>query len=291
MNKKEIIGLFLKKGILLSPEELEKINEENYIEILEGKTNEKKDERFVVSEPIKGKISSEEFIKIQNTKFEFLREILLKKIEAVSINKGRKVFSEVAIIGRVKETTAKGFVVEDVTGETEVITENEEINMGDILGVKGFFKANSLFPKQIIWPDVPLENNPKPPGTKITLTTKTKETNGIVVCPGADPSEDVITGFEKFGMIKIPKDGEKIRIIAYSPEKDINEEAAVRILKKRLIPEKWIVDNLIREIPNILWLFNNKQNWTRNYKGVVIVSSDEGSFAEYGEDGIRFEKI
>ena len=37
MDKKEIIGMFLKKGVLLSPGELEKINKENYMQILESK--------------------------------------------------------------------------------------------------------------------------------------------------------------------------------------------------------------------------------------------------------------
>ncbi|MEE9323318.1 MAG: hypothetical protein V3U72_02110 [Candidatus Aenigmarchaeota archaeon] len=292
MNKKETIGLFLKRGILLSPEELEKINEENYMQVLESKSGEKKDEGSVVSRPQKGKISSEEFIKKHNMKFEFLRETLLRKIEAVSINKGRKVFSEVAIIGRVKDITERGFVVEDVTGETETVTEKEEIKVGDVLGMKGFFKENLFFPKQIIWPDVPLENNPKPLGTEITLTTKVKEnTNGIVVCPNAKESENTITGFDKLGMIKTSKEGREIRIVAYSPEKEINEEEAVRILKKRLIPEAWVVDNLMKEIPDIFWLFNNKRNWTRNYKGVIIISSDESSFAECGLEEIRFGKI
>ena len=175
MDKKEIIGMFLKKGVLLSPGELEKINKENYMQILESKSGATEKKEHAVKEPMRGKISTEEFIKICNRKFEFLRETLLKKIEAVSINKGRKVFSEVAIIGRVKELTGKGFVIEDVTGETETVTENKGVNAGDVLGMSGFFKENRFFPKQVIWPDIPLENSPKPIQTKITLTTKVKE--------------------------------------------------------------------------------------------------------------------
>ncbi|UCC91347.1 MAG: hypothetical protein JSV39_03460 [Candidatus Aenigmatarchaeota archaeon] len=292
MDKKGIIGRFLKRGILLSPEELEEINEENYMQILEsrGGATEKK-ERIVV-EPKGGKITPDEFIKTQNTKFEFLREILLKKIEAVSINKGRKVFSEVAIIGRVKELTGRGFVVEDVTGETEVVTENEETGIGDVLGAMGFFKENCFFPKQIIWPDVPLENTPNTPGKSITLTTKLKEgMKDVVVCPDAKPSENVVTGFDKFGVVKITKGGSEIRILVFSPDKEKNEDGAVRILKKRTVEGGGVVDDLIKEIPDIFWLFNNKRNWTKNYRGVVIISNDENSFAEYGEVGVRFGKI
>ncbi len=292
MDKKGIIGRFLKKGILLSPEEFEKIDEENYMQVLEsrGAGTEKK-ERIVV-EPKGGKITPEEFIKIQNTKFEFLRETLLKKIEAVSINKGRKVFSEVAIIGRVKELTGRGFVVEDVTGETEVVSEKEEIRTGDVLGARGHFKENCFFPMQIIWPDVPLENTPRMPRTGITLTTKLKEgMKGVVVCPGAKPMENIVTGFDKFGVVKITRGSSEIRILAYSPEKETNENGAVRILKKRRAEGGRVVDDLIKEIPDIFWLFSNKRNWNKNYRGVVIISNDKDSFAEYGEDGVRFGKI
>lgn len=291
MDKREIIGIFLKKGILLSPEDLEKINRENYMQILESMGGVAKKEEYVVSGPRKGKISSEEFIKIQNEKFEFLREILLKKIEAVSINKGRKVFSEVTIIGRIKELTERGFIVEDVTGETEVVMENKEANIGDVVGLSGIFKENHLFPKQIIWPDIPLDNKPKPIKMKITLTTKLKENmNGLIICPNAEKSENVISGFEKLGTVKISKDGEDFVIIAYYPSNEVKEEEAMRTLKKRLIPED-VPDNLITEIPDIFWLLNNKRNWTRNYKGVVIISSDDKSFVECEGERIKFGEI
>lgn len=291
MNKKEIIELFLKNGVLISPDELERINSENCTAILEAKTGGTKNE-FTVNEPRRGRISSEEFIRACNSKFDFLRDTLLKKIDAVSINKGKKIFSEVAVIGRVKESTAKGFVVEDLTGETEVIGENKEINAGDVLGVIGFFKDNSLFAKQIVWPDIPLEHSPKPIRMKITLTTKVKEDmGGLVICPNAEKSKNVISGFGKIGMIRISKDGHDIRIIAYSPGNKVSEEEAVRILKKRLLPEEEVLDNAITEIPDIFWLPGNNENWARNYRGVVIISSGEGSFAEYGADGVKFGKI
>jgi hypothetical protein len=158
--------------------------------------------------------------------------------------------------------------------------------------MKGFFKENCFFPKQLIWPDIPLGNNPEPSETKITLATKTKETtDGFLICPDAKPSENVITGFDRLGMIKISKGGKDIRVIAYSPGKETSEEEAVGILKKRMIPEEGVVDNLIAEIPDILWIFNNKRNWRRNYRGVVIASSDENSFVEYVRGEIRFRKI
>ena len=295
MNKREIIDFFLKRGVLLSPEELEGTNKENYMKILEKKRGKQKDEKgedFVVEEPKKGKISAEDFIKTYNKKFEFLKEKLLKKTEAVSINKGKKIFSKVTIIGRVKETTPKGFVLEDVTGETEVVEEKEKPNTGDVLGAKGFFKENSFFPEQIIWPDIPLDNNPDTIKKPLTLTTKVKENmNGLIICPKAEGKDSVITGFDGLGKIKISNEGKEIIVLAYSPGERFDEEEAVKVLKRRIVPEDEILDNLITEIPDIFWLFDNEKNWTRNYRGVIIISTSKSSFAEYEKGNIKFEKI
>lgn len=289
MDKKEIVKSFLKEGVLLSPDDLEKINKENYEQILESKkgkpkTEKKKDTSTTVKKTAEDTMSTEDFIKAHNKKFEFLRDILTKKTEAVSINKGKKIFSEVTVIGRVKEKTQRGFIIEDVTGETEVIGEDVDVNDGDVLAIRGLFKDNRLLPVQVTWPDVPLENGLKPIESKITLTTMKKEgMNGLVVCP--DKSLGAANCME------IQGEGENIRIMAYHPGEETNEEGAVKMLKRRLTPEEKIPDNTITEIPNIFWLFNNKRNWSKNYKGVVIISTDEDSSALYEAGLVRFEKL
>lgn len=291
MEKRDILELFLKNGILLSPEEFETIDEKNYMQVLKKRSGEKESE-VTVTIPKTGKMSCEQFIKICNNKFEFLRGEILRKTEAVSINKGKKVFSEVTIIGRVKEMTSRGFILEDITGETEVVNESKDISIGDVLGLKGFFKENRFFTSQIIWPDIPLVNNPKPTGLRITLTTKVKEVmSGIIVCPDAEESANVITGFGRFGVVKISKHHAKFMIIAYSSPSEVSEDAAVKMLKKRMITDETIVENLIAEIPQILWFFNNKRNWTKNYRGVMIISSSSKNFAEYDGGEIIFGEI
>jgi len=288
MNKKDIIDLFLKNGVMLAPDELENINEQNYMQVLEKKLGETNDE-ILIAKQSSGKISCGDFIKLSNRKFEFLREILLKKTDAVSINKGRKVFAEATIIGRVKERNANGFVLEDVTGETEVMNENNDVKTGDIVGLRGFFKENRFFPNQIIWPDIPLENNPRPPGAKITLTARIKETMaGLIICPSGGKAGNIISGFGRLGSIKIKKHGGEIHLLAFSPEREMNDGDAVKTLKKRQISDDGIADNLIADIPGIFWLFNNGKNWTKNYRGVVIISSDSGSFAEYDNGEVHF---
>jgi hypothetical protein len=293
MEKKDILELFLKNGVMLSPEEFVEVNEKNYMHLLEKKLGGGKKDDFTIVKPKSGRISCEQFIKISGGKFEFLRDAILKKTEATSINKGKKVFSEVTIIGRVKEITGRGFTLEDVTGEAEVVSENRDIKPGDTLGVKGFFKENSFFPNQTIWPDIPLENNPEPVGIRITLTTKVKDEGmpGVIVCPETERKCNIITGFGRLGTVKISKGSSEMAITAYSAPGEIKEEDAVRILKKRLIPEDGVVDNLIDDIPNMFWLFNNKRNWTKNYRGVLIISTDSESFAEYDGEEVGFGKL
>jgi hypothetical protein len=292
MDKKEILELFLKNGILLSPEEFEAIDEKNYMQMLRKGLGEKSGSETTVTIPRTGKMTCDQFIRMSNGRFESLREEILKKTEAVSINKGKKVFSEATIIGRVKEATPKGFILEDITGETEVVNENKDINVGDVLGMKGFFRENRFFPNQTVWPDIPLDNNPRLPGIRMSLTTKVKEyMSGIIICPDAGKADNVITGFGRLGTIKISKHDARITILAYSQADEMDEEAAVRMLKKRVVPDERVVENLIVEIPGILWIFNNKRNWIKNYRGVLIISSDGESFAEYDGCEVIFGKL
>lgn len=243
--------------------------------------------------PKAGRISCEQFIKISGSKFEFLREAILRKTEATSINKGKRISSEVTVIGRVRDFTKQGFVLEDVTGEADVVSENNNIRLGDVLGVRGFFKENNFLPNQTIWPDIPLENSPSPAHMRLVLTTKVRDEGmpGVIVCPETDRSCNIITGFGRVGNITITKDGSDVTIIAYSSQTETKEDDAVRILKKRLIPDESIIDNLISGIPNIFWLFNNGRNWSKNYRGVLIISTDNESFAEYDGEEVGFGRI
>ena len=99
------------------------------------------------------------------------------------------------------------------------------------------------------------------------------------MCPGEKEKTGVITGFEKIANIKLSHKGRHFIMIAYSPENQMSEEDAVMTLKKRIIENGGLVD-LIKEIPNVFWVYNNTKNWTKNYKGVVIISTDKDSFAD-----------
>ncbi|MEM5871619.1 MAG: hypothetical protein QW051_01970 [Candidatus Aenigmatarchaeota archaeon] len=294
MDKKDILEFFLERGILLKPEELDNINEENYMQFLENKLKENK-ENIIIETVKKGKITNEEFIKNLNKNFEFLNDLIVKKVDVVSINKAKKITSNLTISGRVKEKTPKGFILEDLTDEVEIIyeeKENDYIKIGDIFGVNGYFKGNIFFAKKIIWPDIPLEPKANHINMKITLTSKIKEDmSGFVICPHAKTSDRIIGGFRRIGKIKIVKDGSEFIILAFSPKNNkINEMDAVKILKRRMLPEL-LIDNLIKEVPDIFWLYNNGKNWFKNYKGVMIVSTNENSFVEINNEEINFGEI
>ena len=296
MDKKDIIGLFLKNGIMLSPEEFEAVDEKNYMQLLKKMTGEKNNDDIEIAAPRSGRISCDQFIKICSDKFEFLKSEILKKTEAVSINKGKKLFAEATIVGRVKEATSGGFIIEDITGETEVVTENRDANIGDVVGLKGFFRDNRFFPNQVIWPDIPLDNHPRPFGSRIILAAKiTEGMSGLIVCPGPDTEtgkhSNVLTGFSKYGTVKISRHQSMFTVIAYNPPDEIREDTAVKILKKRTIADESIVDNAITEVPGILWLFGNKRDWVKNYRGVLIISTSDGSFAEYDGGEVTFGSL
>ncbi|MCX6817988.1 MAG: hypothetical protein NTU57_03960 [Candidatus Aenigmarchaeota archaeon] len=293
MEKMDILELFLKNGVMLSPEEFETIDEKNYMHILEEKRGASSKDDIIVSKPRTGRISCDQFVRASVNKFEFLRGIILKKTEAVSINKAKKVFSEVTIIGRVKETSQRGFIIEDVTGEAEVVYENMDISVGDVIGMKGYFKENSFFPSQVVWPDIPLDNVPKPLGIRMTLTTKVKDGRmpGLIVCPDSEKACNVVTGFGRAGSVNITKHGSSLLLTAYSKDAEIKEEDAVKILKKRSLPVDGPVENVMEEIPHIIWFFDNKRNWVKNYRGVIIISTDSESFADYDGQEVGFGKL
>ncbi len=70
----------------------------------------------------------------------------------------------------------------------------------------------------------------------------------------------------------------------------------MNFLKRRELPHERkagiYTPYLIEKIPNIVWLIENKGNWTKNYRGVIVVSTDHESFFQYKEnEGGKFEKI
>jgi hypothetical protein len=298
MNKKRILSIFLEEGVLVTPELLETINEGNYKETLESlraRSEQEEGKTKTVAEKKRREATVKDFLDYYNKKYELLKGILLKKMNAVSINKGRKIFSKTSIIGRVREKTGRGFVIEDVTGETEAVTDNADFSPGDVVGLSGFFREGGFFPDEITWPDIPLTSSGGLPG--ILLTEKpasvTEEGRGKdMVMVELDPDKREPNP----RLMDFLHTGRRISILAFRPEKKIGHKDFVVFLKKRELPHREepgiYTSFLIESVPDVVWLVENGENWTRNYKGILLVSTEKGSFFEYKEEsGGKFGKI
>ncbi|NIO21515.1 MAG: hypothetical protein GTN76_12435 [Candidatus Aenigmarchaeota archaeon] len=298
MNKKQIISVFLKEGVMVPPTLLETINEDNYEDILRELKEGKKEKPKIKTENKKKRKEAtvKDFLDYYGKKYEILKGVLLKKMDAVSINKGKKIFSKTSIIGRVREKTKNGFVIEDITGGTEVVMDNKNILPGDIVGLRGWFKEGGFFPDEIIWPDIPLTDKGKIPDILLTrkLSEELKEKTGKGFAVINLESEE--NGNLNPRWIRLQHGGKETLILVFKPEDVIGNQEFVNFLKRRELPHREeagiYTPYLIENIPNIIWLIENKENWSKNYKGIVVASTDHESFFEYSEiNGGKFGKI
>jgi hypothetical protein len=312
MDKKETLREFLKHGVMPSPEDLERVNENNYEQILHSyidqpptteipkqvqvvaeslKEESKPDSSVSVSviRPEKKKRASVyDFTNMYKKRYEILRDIILKKTQAISINKVPSVSSEICVIGVVKETGERSFVIEDTTGSIEVVAETSSIETDDIIGVKGIPRDGKLIPKEIVFPDISLANKPATANVDIILN-QDKEHRAVT----AAQNKAVMTADIEWILIK--SGDQETLLLFYGEQKTMNKNEATLLLRKRSLPYKIdrIQETTIEQAPNIFWLASNDANWKENYKGVVIISTDNASSAEYNpaKDRIIFKPI
>jgi len=334
MNKKEMVKAILGKGILITPDLLDKLNEDTLQSILQNadKTKlvletapETKERQPVKPEANKApettanpiskptadpiaqstkptisikirqpstapKLSPEDFVKYYNNKYNSIKNILLKKTDALSINKVNNSTLPVAVIGIVKEKTPNGFVLEDPTSEMEVIakSESENITEDDVLAVKGNAREGKLFGKEIILPDVPLTHPVGGIDATLFITGKPPNTpeNIDVVC-----SPEKIIGPDKTNSdipnpawITITKQEKSVRFLVYKPGNETTISDAVEMLKKRhLSPRRNQVASsddpfLIDPVPDVFWI-NSKERGFKAYKGVTVISCGQDGSA------------
>ena len=240
MDKKEIIKTFFEHNVLLSPELLEKVNENNINEILSRAKQSKtavvtelgqkptslQEILFEVKKTTQNKrLSAQDFAKYYNNKYEGIKNILLKKIGAekdtVSINKTKNTFSDVLVIGMVRELTPQGFILEDPTGETDVISE-EKTDPDDVVGVKGSVRENKLFAKEVTVPDIPLSREITKIDASVFLTTEAIEHPAdFTIVSNIDRILDVKNTTNRAvvsanpSWVSISKDNKKLNIIVY----------------------------------------------------------------------------
>lgn len=301
MDKKEIVRKLYEKGVLPSARELETLSEEKLMQLL-GEEGER-------MEVLKGsglsvrvrrhtrsrKISPQDFIDYYNSKYDKIRQVLLKKMDVISITNAKTDPSPCGIIGIVKGMTPAGFLFEDPTGEIEVvrsgIRELDGISLDDVFGLKGFVRENRFFPKEIAWPGIPINHRTgRIAGVSITLS-------------GAGSPELTISENRKSGStiqiretpewICISRGHDQVTILAFRTTKTTGEEA-ISYLERRCLPEPNPIkttDNpyIMEEIPDILWLIQ-KGNWTETHRGVRIISCGNSAGIDLSTWEAGFEK-
>jgi hypothetical protein len=284
MDRKDIVKKFYEKGILLSPKELQGISEENPAHP-ENSPVARADSRGVVITPAprskRKKLSAQDFTEYYNKKYELVRDMLLKRMDVVSMTNAKTDPSPCGIIGIVKDITQRGFMFEDPTGELEVvksgIAELDQVNPDDVFGLKGFVREGRFFPKEIVWPEIPL--NHRIGRIRGAVAMLSGRENSILVTADRPKTKKTIKITNPPEWITITRGEEGIAVLVLKTS-NTKKEDALLFLKKRSLPETNPMKTpplyLIEGIPDIIWLIQD-QEWTETHRGITIISSGRKS--------------
>ena len=284
MNKQQLVTKFLERGILVTPETLNKITEGDDIESIINSTNtvfakpsQQHPSTFtfkIKQNQQKEKITPKDFIEYYSKKFEALKNILVQKADAVSINNLQQE-REACIIGMVGDKTSRGFHIEDQTGRLEAVC-SEPQKQSAVLGFKGVLKDKTFVVKDLVYPDIPLSKQ-STTHQKLTLTTKqTTDTNNLTISPNnKEKADNLISNFPLPTTVTISMNQQQTTVLIFQPHEPTNKNQATQHLKLRCLPETNIPNqnNIIEEVPDIFWIIQQDE-WKENYKGVMIVSGE-----------------
>jgi DNA polymerase II small subunit/DNA polymerase delta subunit B len=325
MNKREMVHTILEKGILISPGLLDRLNEETLQSIIMDAqqngdkngivvdqmpdaagieiTKKQQPEPAIKEAPapevqghsavsieirkpeIRQHLTPEDFVRHYNNQYGALRDILLKKTNAVSINKLNGGQNPVTVIGMVKEKAQNSLKLEDPTGQAEIalgqgITNGVEIENDDVLAVTGNASQGKIAGKSVTFPDVPLTHPVGSLDAKIILTENMPNTaqdiDATFTPSSMAPRSGEAASYANPAHIKLSKDGKALNMLIFRPDKDGPLSDAVKHLKKRHLPLKPSQVRaqdpfLIDPIPDIFW-FVCKEKGIQAYKGVTVVS-------------------
>ncbi|MBI4176514.1 MAG: hypothetical protein HY518_04865 [Candidatus Aenigmarchaeota archaeon] len=277
MDKKAVVRMFLERGVLLSKEVLDKIDEGNVAAHLESQPQivlqaEKENTVIDVEYPeVKARLMPEDFHRHVVKKYELIRGIIAKKVDAMSINTAKKEHAA-TVIGVVKSSTGNGFILEDPTGEIDVIS-SEGADPGDIVAVVGGVKEGIIIGEEIIHPDIPMIRGSGSIDGMLTVRLHDKgmvlNTGGKVTHIGA-----MIT------RTTLRKAGGSVMLLAFLGE--ATKEMATSWLKKRQLPTRLPYENalnIMEQIPDFL-IVASKAPFYSVYKGVAILGVDKEKSAE-----------
>ena len=305
MTPEETVRKLTSRGIMVSPELAESIRS--------GKFDESEFDMETAA-PVRGKaklsvivhkahpqstMTPQNYLTYYNNRFSTLSSILLGKMKAISINKVNDNLTDVSVIGMVREKTQSGFILEDQTGEIEVVGQ-EAVEEDDVLGVTGGVREGKLLRSSVIWPDVPLTHQPNLirdmtlllAGAYAPSMDPLVKEFSLVVTPGNPESfpdkhkRKLISGLTNPCRITVRRGGEEFLIMFYRPPESITPKDALTLLRKRhLSPDKKEVactDDpfMIDPVPDILWIVGPESSVQR-YKGVTVLMIPDSDYVSY----------
>jgi len=223
-------------------------------------------------------ITPADIIKQYNHVYEKIRDMLLRKTDAVSINKIKnQPFA--SVIGMVRALTQSGYVIEDPTGETDVISSNRPM-LDDVIAVKGIIRDGRIIESEVLYPDIPItRNTPAPDITLLFLRTK----NGFDVTVKHGEESKKTKTKNKITTLLATHNNISASLLFYSGS-EIDEYTARTILKRRhflsingLFPPN---TRAVINSPPHTFCFAGSEPKTGVYKGVIIISLPENHAAE-----------
>ena len=197
-----------------------------------------------------------EMVAAYQRKFTALRDLLLRRVDAVSLRMAATSNGPVSCIGMVRRLTAVGVELEDTTGllEATLPAGMERPAIDDVVALRGTMNGSVLHATELLLPDVPLPQRIAAAELTIRLGAEGIQPEGPLQC------------FTVAGM----------RVLAWQPAAPLTQQQAIAVLRKRWLPVRPSAGPkepaLLEPLPDIIWL-RCEPAWSASYKGVTLVAA------------------
>ena len=247
MKKEDIVRGFLRKGHLLSPDALLKLENEGTEKFLgmefDSLVIQKQDLSYDSVKIIKNiteipnEITKQDFIDAYKKKYDTIKEIFVrnqnKEYTSFSNLKNGESYNVIGIVKEIKED-GKKLVLEDATGNITIVSNKEKskgVNLDDVVGVDLVVRNGVKLAKSITFPDFPLRS-PKTSRGRVCCLTNLKL--------GEAPKEEIEKNIKN-----VSKHNPKyVFILSEIKEKEFFEELIEKYLNKTHVFHCNISDSL-----------------------------------------------
>jgi hypothetical protein len=297
MDDKEIVKTFLEMGIQITNEAMPIIKRDPEFFVQEIKklkirpffltkdivneiqARQKKDQiNFkVIKEVVLSKkaLKIEDYTKYYLKKYENIKDIFVSSgIPAISINKISNNTKNFFTVGIIREKTSSSIMIEDPTGEIQVVFEGimkqkmQEFDVDDVVAVYCERVKDSFVAKKILHPDIPLNREVKRLEFEVSIKITPEEKN-LSPKNYQNPIYVDVSGIVFLILPKSFYDGLNL---------DFNSEDVIKMLKKRFLLPKTIDlalsqpdDLVLKDLPDFI-ITDAEPSMFKNYKGTTILS-------------------